>query len=174
MNFDNINNNKDFIDSLKYLSDILIKLTEKIYDQDKQIDMLTKDIKNINDILLDYKNQQNSIKNIIKNYKNKNYNKSNDMETINVPETNIITNNIPETNPTKNTLEKNKIDKLINSIISKKNELNNINLNNEKIYTPPENYIIKEEEQNYIKKPINTELSGLKNTRKKLNSIRRF
>ena len=178
MNFDmnSKEENKDLIDALKYSSDILIKLTEKISDHENEIFELNKNLNSINDIIITIKNQMDLIKNIIKMYKDKNknikYPEVNEQHNQSFLKSEISNNIINDKLNNKNIDDKNKIDKIINSIIKRKNDLdnnylelkNNININNDQ-----ENNII-----NNNQNKNNLYSNSILKNRKKINSVKRF
>ena len=132
----NINDSDEFkvlIDALKYTSNIIVNITNKLAEQDEKINKLEN---TINKIHKNFIKSQESIIDITKFNNNITDEYSeNELESFILEKKNINTKNINTKNiNTKNIdsifQEKNKIDKLITSIIKRKKILSNIMENN--------------------------------------------
>ena len=184
----NINDSDEFkvlIDALKYTSNIIVNITNKLSEQDEKINKLENTINKIYkiitseeskiDIFMDKKNLSNSD---IKKFKKFNNNitedySDNELDSFILEKKNINTKNIKTKNTdiknintkninTKNIdssifKEKNKIDKLITSIIKRKKILSDIMENNKEKSLLTEHNIINSNSLNEINNKIITE-----------------
>lgn len=144
------NDLKILIDALKYTSNLIVDITDKLTEQDKKIDKLEKTIISIQNTLrtlntiqnsntskinakLNHKHNEEELKSFIiekKNTQSKNVN--NDINTNNTNYTNNTKIGQSEIYLGENNFEnKNRIDKLISSIVKKKKMLND-EINDEK------------------------------------------
>jgi len=193
------NDLKILIDALKYTSNIVVSLTDKLAEQDKKINKLENTISKIKSIIVELnlkineKTQKSKINNNSDNEKISSF-------IINKLSNNNINNNNNILNDKNNILkDKNKIDKLINNIIKKKHIIEennkekslltdyNITNNNQNTKSNTKTNIDftvktaitnnnddKDNNNNDDKDNNNKNLSKLQNIRRKTNFIRKF
>ena len=185
------NDLKILIDALKYTSNIVVSLTDKLAEQDKKINKLENTISKIKSIIVELnlkineKTQKSKINNNSDNEKISSF-------IINKLSNNNINNNNNILNDKNNILkDKNKIDKLINNIIKKKHIIEennkekslltdyNITNNNQNTKSNTKtniDFTVKTAitNNNDDKDNNNKNLSKLQNIRRKTNFIRKF